>query len=339
MTADPKGRGAGPTVLTLKDLKVRFSSPEGEVRAVNGVSLTVHPRETLGVVGESGSGKSQTFLAVMGLLAANGRVEGIARYRDRDLLGLGPRELDTIRGGRMTMIFQDPMTSLNPFLKVGLQLSEVLVRHLRMDRRRAQVRAVEMMERVQIPEAARRFHQYPHEFSGGMRQRVMVAMSLLCNPELLIADEPTTALDVTIQAQILELFDRLKADFDTAIVIITHDLGVVAELCDRVLVMYAGSVMEAGSVEEIFYQPQHPYTIGLLASTPRLDRTAHGELLTIPGQPPNLQRLPPVGCPFAHRCPQVFDRCRRETPLLREVGDPAGHLKACHLEPGADLNP
>ncbi len=319
-------------MLAVHNLEVWFSTPDGEVRAVNGISLSVQPGETLGVVGESGSGKSQLFLGIMGLLAANGRIRGSVRFHGQELLGLKARGLDVIRGSKMTMIFQDPMTSLNPFLKVGTQLTEVLVRHWGWDKARARVRAVEMLRKVRIPDAERRLDQYPHEFSGGMRQRVIIAMSLLCRPHLLIADEPTTALDVTVQAQVLDLLNTLQRESNTAVVLITHDLGVVTELCDRVMVLYAGSVMETGVVRNIFYNPQHPYTAGLLASTPRLDERFHDELVTIPGQPPNLQQLPAVGCPFAHRCRYGFDRCRVETPVLRKIGDVPGHYKACHLD-------
>jgi oligopeptide transport system ATP-binding protein len=285
--------------------------------------------ETVGVVGESGSGKSQIFMTVMGLLATNGRATGSVRYRGKQLLGMPVNELNTIRGGRMAMIFQDPMTSLNPYLTVRRQLTEVLIQHKKMSESQAARTAIELLDRVRIPEPQKRINQYPHEFSGGMRQRVMIAMAMLCKPDLLIADEPTTALDVTIQAQIIELMKELQEGSRAAIVLITHDLGVIAGLSDRVMVMYAGRIVETGTAREIFYDPQHPYTKGLLKSMPRLDERRAEFLETIPGQPPNLQRLPP-GCPFRPRCPYAFDRCEVELPLLRSIGP--GRAKACHLE-------
>ncbi len=317
-------------ILELDRLDVRFSTPEGVVEAVNGVSFAVEEGETLGIVGESGSGKSQIFMTVMGLLAANGRATGSARYRGRELIGMPARELNAIRGGRMAMIFQDPMTSLNPYLTVRRQLTEVLVQHKGMGEREATSAAVAMLDRVRSPEPEKRIHQYPHEFSGGMRQRVMNAMAMLCKPDLLIADEPTTALDVTIQAQIIELMKELRETSRTAIVLITHDLGVVAGLSDRVMVMYAGRVVETGSVRDIFYDPRHPYSRGLLTSMPRLDEERSEALETIAGQPPTLQRLPP-GCTFRPRCPHAFERCESDLPPLGSIGAP-GRMAACHLE-------
>jgi oligopeptide transport system ATP-binding protein len=316
-------------LLEVEHLDTRFDTPEGEVKAVSDVSFDVAEGETIGVVGESGSGKTQVFLTIMGLLAANGRAAGSARFRGVELLGMKTDALNRIRGSRMAMIFQDSMTSLNPYLRISRQMTEVLVQHRGLGEAEARARGIALLDRVRIPEAARRFDMYPHEFSGGMRQRVMIAMALLCQPDLLIADEPTTALDVTIQAQILELMRELKRESNTAIILITHALGVVAGLCDRVLVMYGGRVVEDAPVREIFYAPQHPYTHGLLRSTPRLDEADMQELRTIPGQPPNLQRLPP-GCAFAERCAWRFERCRAEEPAGREIG--AGRRKACHLE-------
>jgi oligopeptide transport system ATP-binding protein len=315
-------------VLDVRDLEVRFATPDGEVEAVNKVSFTVEPHETVGIVGESGSGKSQIFMSIMGLLASNGRATGSVKFQGEEILGRPRRELNRIRGARMSMIFQDPMTSLNPYLTIERQLTEVLVTHRKMSTREARATAVAMLERVQIPEADRRIGLYPFEFSGGMRQRAMIAMALLCQPELLIADEPTTALDVTVQAQILELMGELKHAGRTAFVVITHDLGVIARLCDRVLVMYAGRIVESGPARDIFKNPQHPYTAGLLSSMPRLDEQEATRLATIPGQPPNLQRLPP-GCAFTDRCGYAFERCPIERPELRPVGPE--RMKACHL--------
>ena len=317
------------TLLEVQHLNTRFATPEGEVKAVNDLSFTVAEGETVGVVGESGSGKTQVFLTIMGLLAANGRATGSARFRGTELLGMPADALNRIRGSRIAMIFQDAMTSLNPYLRISRQMTEVLVQHRGMSESDARAAGVALLDRVRIPEAARRFDMYPHEFSGGMRQRVMIAMALLCEPDLLIADEPTTALDVTIQAQILDLMRELKRESNTAIVLITHALGVVAGLCDRVLVMYGGRIVEEAPMRQIFYEPQHPYTHGLLRSTPRLDEADTQELRTIPGQPPNLQRLPP-GCAFHERCAWRLERCRIEDPALREIG--VGRRKACHLE-------
>ncbi len=316
-------------VLEVANLKTRFATPDGEVRAVNDVSFTVARGETVGVVGESGSGKSQVFMSVMGLLASNGQATGRVRFQGQDILGMGASKLNRIRGSRMSMIFQDPMTSLNPFLTVARQMTEVLIQHKGLGERDAVKRSVEMLDLVRIPEAGRRITMYPHEFSGGMRQRVMIAMALLCQPDLLIADEPTTALDVTVQAQILELMQTLKQEFSTSIVLITHDLGVIAGLADRVMVMYGGSVVEEGGVRDIFYDPQHPYSAGLLQSMPRLAAGRAERLVSIPGQPPNLQRLPP-GCPFRPRCPHAFDPCETDDPALRPIGP--GRAKACHLD-------
>jgi oligopeptide transport system ATP-binding protein len=315
------------TLLEVIGLDVRFATPDGEVRAVNDLSFAVEAGETIGVVGESGSGKSQTFLAAMGLLAANGRASGSVRFQGRELLSLSEAELNRVRGSRIGMIFQDAMTSLNPYLRISRQLTEVLVAHRGVSERAARAAALAMLERVHVPEARRRFDAYPHEFSGGMRQRVMIAMALLCGPDLIIADEPTTALDVTIQAQILDLLRELKRSSNTTIVFITHALGIVAGFCDRVLVMYGGRIVEEAPVRDVFHAPQHPYTQALLRATPRLDATA--ELRSIPGQPPNPQRLPP-GCAFAERCVWRMERCLIDEPALRAIGP--GRRKACHLD-------
>ena len=316
-------------VLEVHNLSTRFATPDGEVLAADEVDFTIGPGESLGVVGESGSGKTQIFLSVMGLLAKNGRSTGSVRYQGQEILNLPAARLNQIRGDKVGMIFQDPMTSLNPFLKISRQMTEVLREHKGIGEAEARKQGIAMLDLVGIPEAARRFDMYPHEFSGGMRQRVMIAMTLLCQPDLLIADEPTTALDVTVQAQILELLRRLKRELGMAIALVTHDLGVVAGLCERVMVMYAGRVVEMAPAGQLFRDPQHPYTKGLLLSMPRLDETVATELATIPGQPPNLQALP-KGCVFADRCGYAFDRCRVERPVLADCGP--GHRKACHLE-------
>jgi oligopeptide transport system ATP-binding protein len=316
-------------ILDVRNLQTSFSTPEGAVRAVNDVSFAIGPGEALGIVGESGSGKSQIFMSIMGLLAKNGRAQGSVLFKGKNILNLPVAELNQIRGVKMSMIFQDPMTSLNPYLTIRRQLTEVLVAHKGLDERAATEAAIAMLERVQIPEARRRVGMYPHEFSGGMRQRVMIAMALLCQPELLIADEPSTALDVTIQAQILQLLGEIRASGETAVALITHDLGVIAGLCDHVMVMYAGRIVESGPVSDIFHDPQHPYTAGLLRSMPRLDEAMAERLLTIPGQPPNLQRLP-RGCAFYDRCPKRLAICLDEPPAFRSIGE--GRGKACHLE-------
>ena len=316
-------------VLDVRGLDTRFATPDGEVHAVNDISFHIGEGESLGVVGESGSGKTQIFLSVMGLLAKNGSATGSVRYRGQEILGLPPRALNKVRGVTMSMIFQDPMTSLNPYLRISRQMTEVLVEHKGMNEETARRRSIELLDRVGIPSAKERFDLYPHEFSGGMRQRVMIAMALLCQPDLLIADEPTTALDVTVQAQILDLMRDLKRELNTAIILITHDLGVIAGLSDRVMVMYAGNIVETGTVRDIFYQPQHPYTEGLLKSMPRLDQDKHEALTSIPGQPPNLQHLP-AGCNFRVRCSYAFERCKSVNPTLHAIGD--GRAKACHLE-------
>ena len=316
-------------VLEVEDLTTRFATHDGEVLAADRVGFRIDEGESLGVVGESGSGKTQVFLSVMGLLAKNGRSTGSARYKGSEILNLPARRLNKIRGDEIAMIFQDPMTSLNPFLSIARQMTEVLREHKGLGEAEARRRGIAMLELVGIPEAKARFDMYPHEVSGGMRQRVMIAMALLCEPELLIADEPTTALDVTVQAQILELLSRLKRELGMAIALITHDLGVVAGLCERVMVMYAGRAVEVAQAGALFHDPQHPYTRGLLNSMPRLDSDSMGQLATIPGQPPNLQALP-AGCVFADRCSYVFDRCRHERPVLTDCGP--GRAKACHLE-------
>ncbi len=314
-------------LLSVEDLNVRFWTRRGTVHAVNGITFDIAPGETLGIVGESGCGKSVTSLAILGLLSRNGRVEsGKAVFQGRDLIQQSDRALRTVRGKEIAMIFQDPMTSLNPVLTVGRQIREALETHFDMDRKRAEATATESLERVGIPSPEVRIKDYPHQFSGGMRQRAMIAMALACRPKLLIADEPTTALDVTIQAQILDLLRALVAEENAALILITHDLGVVAGMCERVNVMYAGMFMETGSADQLFATPRHPYTLGLLQSVPRLDSARRTRLQPIEGAPPNMLRLPSA-CPFQPRCRFEIDLSRREVPPLVEI-EP-GHHVAC----------
>jgi peptide/nickel transport system ATP-binding protein len=331
---------ARPPILEIEDLRTHFLTRDGVVRAVDGVSLELQRGETLGVVGESGCGKSVTALSVLRLIPTPpGRfASGAIRFEGRDLLKLSRAEMRAIRGNDISMIFQEPMTSLNPVLTVGRQIAETLALHQGLSKKAALRRAAEMLELVRIPEARRRLDDYPHQLSGGMRQRVMIAMALACNPKILIADEPTTALDVTIQAQILQLMLELKERFDTAIVLITHDLGVIAETAQRVVVMYAGRKVEEAPVRELFRTPRHPYTRGLLASVPRLDRAAEAgprpRLMEIAGMVPSLKDVPP-GCTFAERCSFASEQCRRAYPPLEEKAK--DHLAACwnsQLMPG-----
>jgi glutathione transport system ATP-binding protein len=314
-------------LLHVHDLNVRFPTEDGSVHAVRGVDYELRSGEVLGIVGESGSGKSVTSLAVMGLLPGSAKVTGSVKYRGQELLGQSDTSMSRIRGKGVAMIFQDPMTSLDPVYKIGYQIEETLRSHdKKLSSKAAEARAVELLDLVGIPNAGDRVRSYPHEFSGGMRQRVVIAIAMANQPEVIIADEPTTALDVTVQAQILEVLQTALSETGAAMVLITHDLGVVAGIADRVLVMYAGRPVEVGSVEDIYYEPRMPYTLGLLGSLPRLDSTTRERLTPIIGSPPSLLNMPP-GCPFAPRCPLHIPECDTEEPPLFQVG--AGHTAAC----------
>ncbi|MHB1341948.1 MAG: ABC transporter ATP-binding protein [Coriobacteriia bacterium] len=318
------------TLLTVENLKTHFTTRDGIVKAVDGVTFTLKRGETLGVVGESGSGKSVTAMSIMRLIQGpQGKiVEGSIRFKDQDVLAMDDEEVRDLRGNRIAMIFQDPMTSLNPVFRVGDQIAESLRIHKGLSKKDAHGKAVELLDLVGIPKPEHRARDYPHQFSGGMRQRAMIAMALACDPDILIADEPTTALDVTIQAQILELMMELQQRTGSAIIMITHDLGVVADMAHHVLVMYAGRPVEYGTADQVFYEPLHPYTWGLLDSLPRHDISEKGELCPIVGQPPSLINVP-SGCAFHPRCPHAQDVCRTEVPMIREIEN--GHFSACHF--------
>jgi peptide/nickel transport system ATP-binding protein len=318
-------------LLEVKDLKVRFATEDGIVRAVDGLSFELERGKVLGIVGESGSGKSVTAMTLMGLTRGiNARFEGEILYKGTNLLEVSDRDMQAYRGNELGMIFQDPMTSLNPVYRIGAQIAEAIQAHESVDKRGARARTIELLRQVGIPNPESRVDDFPHQFSGGMRQRAMIAMALSCNPSVLIADEPTTALDVTIQAQIVELVGRLKDDFNSAVIFITHDLGVIADIADEIIVMYAGRVVERGTKRDIFYDPQMPYTWGLLGSIPRLDRPRPERLHTIKGSPPSLINAP-EGCKFRPRCPHAFDKCRQEPGLENRVETP-GHLDRCWLD-------
>ena len=319
-------RGINPT-FRAEDLRVSFELAGATLSAVRGVSLEVAPRECVGIVGESGSGKTQAFMAAMGLLAANARASGSVRFEGAEILGLPRRALNRVRGSKLTMVFQDPMTALTPHLKVGVQLAEVLVRHRGASWRDAEREALQVLERVRVPEARRRLRQYPHELSGGMRQRVMIGMSLLCGPSLLIADEPTSSLDVTVQSQIIDLLRALRQDSGMSVVLISHDLGVVAGLADRIVVMYAGRIVESADTAQMLIGAHHPYTAMLMQCVPNFHRVRLERMPCLPGQPPGAAD-PEQGCAFAPRCPRAADRCRTERPLLRDIG--ASAEVACH---------
>ena len=320
------------TLLKVENLSVEFQTNDGAVQAVKDLSFELERGHSLAIVGESGSGKSQTAFSIMGLLAENGRSSGRVLIEGKDILKLSTAELNAYRAEKMAMIFQDPMTSLNPYLRVSEQMVEVLVYHRGMKKREAMAQAIMMLDAVRIPGAKNRVHMYPHEFSGGMRQRVMIAMALLCEPELLIADEPTTALDVTVQDQIMSLLSDLQKEFQMSLVLITHDLGVVAQSCEKVLVLYGGQLMEYDDIKPLFANPSHPYTQALLSAIPRLDQ-GDEELNAIPGDPPNMMHMP-KGCPFSPRCAYVAENCRTDRPIVLPSGS---GLRACHKPLKASL--
>jgi peptide/nickel transport system ATP-binding protein len=331
MTTD--GQVTDGHLLEVADLRVSFATEDGIVHAVDGVSFSVDRGEVVAIVGESGSGKSVSAMTLMGLTRGpNARIEGNAKLDGQELLSASDEQLQKIRGGQIAMVFQDPMSSLDPVYRIGPQIVEQIRAHdKQVSKAQALDRAAELMERVGVPRATERLRSYPHEFSGGMRQRVMIAMALSCSPKLLIADEPTTALDVTIQAQILDEIRQLKSSIGAGIILVTHDLGVVADIADRIVVMYSGRVVEQGTLEEIFYDPQHPYTWGLLGSITRVDRDRSQRLPAIPGLPPSLLK-PPKGCHFRPRCPHEFDRCADVPDLLARLPDAPAHLDRCWLE-------
>lgn len=314
-------------LLEVRDLHVGFETPDGKVRAVNGLNLDLAAGETLAIVGESGSGKSQSAFAMMGILAENGRATGSVRLNGREILNASKAEINQVRALEISMIFQDPMSSLNPYKRISDQMTEVLVYKKGMSKSDALAESLKMLDAVKIPDAKARINMHPHAFSGGMRQRVMIAMSLLCRPSLLIADEPTTALDVTVQDQIMSLLGELQTEFGMAIILITHDLGVVRDFCERTIVLYGGSVMESGPTHPLFRAPSHPYTRGLLNAIPRVDEDVE-HLTTIPGTPPNMS-APPLGCPFAPRCQYAFAPCVAQPPVLLANGE--DRARACHL--------
>ena len=317
------------SLLEVNNLKVEFETADGVVNAVNNVNFSIEEGKILAIVGESGSGKSQTVFAMTGLLDHNGSATGSVKFEGDEILNIPNQKLNQIRAEKIAMIFQDPMTSLNPYVRVSDQMTEVLVHHHGASKSDALKQSINMLDAVRIPDASNRIRMYPHEFSGGMRQRVMIAMSLLCKPKLLIADEPTTALDVTVQAQIMKLLADLQKDFGMSIILITHDLGVVAGNSDDMLVMYGGEIMEIGKTENIYSAPTHPYTQGLMSAVPRLDDSEE-RLITIPGNPPNMMKSP-EGCPFSPRCKFAVDKCNSDSPALLKI-DNSNHFRSCHVD-------
>ena len=327
---DDNQRPADPDALLVVDnLTVSFPTDDGVVNAVRGVSYTIRPGEAMGIVGESGSGKSVSSMAVMGLLPKTARISGSVKFRGRELIGLDEGEYAELRGNKIAMIFQDPLTSLNPVYTIGYQIAEAVLAHNKVSKQAALDRAVELLGVVGIPFPEQRINNYPHELSGGMRQRVVIAIAMANDPDVIIADEPTTALDVTVQAQVLEALEAARSETGAALVLITHDLGVIAGHAERINVMYAGKLVETGTTEDVFYRPRMPYTLGLLGSLPRLDQSERTRLTPIKGAPPSLLNLPP-GCPFTPRCPLAEDICDREEPALLQV-EGSGHASACHF--------
>ena len=322
------------SLLEVKNLNITFDTPDGIVRAVSGVDFNLEKNDSLAIVGESGSGKTQLVFSILGLLAKNATSLGSVKYESKEILNASEKELNSIRSKKISIIFQDPMTSLNPYMRISDQLNEVLIHHKGMSNNEAMKESIRMLDAVKIPEAKNRISMFPHEFSGGMRQRVMIAMSLLCRPDILIADEPTTALDVTVQAQIMDLFKDIQKEFRTSLILITHNMGIVAGTCSKTLVLYAGKVMEYGLTRDIFHQPSHPYTIGLLEAMPRLDKE-YEVLKTIPGNPPNMMEEH-QGCPFSSRCPSAIDKCSNIPPILEMVNKNTQQQRSCHI-PFGDL--
>ena len=322
------------SLLEVKNLNITFDTPDGIVRAVSGVDFNLEKNDSLAVVGESGSGKTQLVFSILGLLAKNATSLGSVKYESKEILNASEKELNSIRSKKISIIFQDPMTSLNPYMRISDQLNEVLIHHKGMSNNEAMKESIRMLDAVKIPEAKNRISMFPHEFSGGMRQRVMIAMSLLCRPDILIADEPTTALDVTVQAQIMDLFKDIQKEFRTSLILITHNMGIVAGTCSKTLVLYAGKVMEYGLTRDIFHQPSHPYTIGLLEAMPRLDKE-YEVLKTIPGNPPNMMEAQ-QGSPFSSRFPSAIDKCSNIPPILEMVNKNTQLQRSCHI-PFGDL--
>ena len=322
------------SLLEVKNLNITFDTPDGIVRAVSGVDFNLEKNDSLAVVGESGSGKTQLVFSILGLLAKNATSLGSVKYESKEILNASEKELNSIRSKKISIIFQDPMTSLNPYMRISDQLNEVLIHHKGISNNEAMKESIKMLDAVKIPEAKNRISMFPHEFSGGMRQRVMIAMSLLCRPDILIADEPTTALDVTVQAQIMDLFKDIQKEFRTSLILITHNMGIVAGTCSKTLVLYAGKVMEYGLTRDIFHQPSHPYTIGLLEAMPRLDKE-YEVLKTISGNPPNMMEAH-QGCPFSSRCPSAIDKCSNIPPILEMVNKNTQQQRSCHI-PFGDL--
>jgi oligopeptide transport system ATP-binding protein len=315
-------------LLEINNLKIFFDTPEGTVKAINDVNLNLLNNESLAIVGESGSGKTQLVFSILGLLAKNATATGSIKYESQEILNLPEEKINNIRTNKISIIFQDPMTSLNPYMRICNQMNEVIIHHKGLNKKDATIQSIRMLDAVKIPDAKNKINMFPHEFSGGMRQRVMIAMSLLCNPNIIIADEPTTSLDVTVQAQIMELFKDIQKEFRTSFILITHNMGIVADTCLKTLVLYGGKVMEYGLTTDIFLNPSHPYTIGLLETMPRIDRE-YEILKTIPGNPPNMMKLP-NGCPFSSRCSYKVNDCLEIQPPIKTINN-QNHQRACHV--------